>query len=122
MSGKHTRWSCTPAVFWGFLSWSLHLPSRVAGRAGLGPLCRHGRRGCPPRPASPQRGPCPPQGYLTDLLREVQPTMFPGSPWVWDRMMDGLRTSQLAATALCRRVDEWAMDVGLSTNKKRMFG
>ncbi|XP_023572930.1 long-chain-fatty-acid--CoA ligase ACSBG2-like [Octodon degus] len=64
----------------------------------------------------------PGTGYLTDLLREVQPTTFPGTPWVWDRMMDGLRTSQLASTALRRRLDMWAMDVGLSTNKKRMFG
>ncbi|KAM6168063.1 long-chain-fatty-acid--CoA ligase ACSBG2-like [Erethizon dorsatum] len=62
------------------------------------------------------------RGYLMDLLREVQPTTFPGTPWVWDRMMDGLRTSQLASTALRRHIDTWAMDVGLSTNKKRMFG
>ncbi|XP_005405787.1 PREDICTED: long-chain-fatty-acid--CoA ligase ACSBG2-like isoform X2 [Chinchilla lanigera] len=64
----------------------------------------------------------PGAGYLTELLREVRPTTFPGTPWLWDQMMDGLRTSQLASTALRRRVDSWAMDVGLSTNTKRMFG
>ncbi|XP_003461162.2 long-chain-fatty-acid--CoA ligase ACSBG2-like isoform X2 [Cavia porcellus] len=64
----------------------------------------------------------PGAGYLTDLLREVRPTTFLATPWMWDRMMDGLRTSQLASTVLRQRIDAWAMDVGLRTNKKRMFG
>lgn len=52
----------------------------------------------------------------------MRPTTFLATPWMWDRMMDGLRTSQLASTVLRQRIDAWAMDVGLRTNKKRMFG
>lgn len=70
--------------------------------------------GCPPCPVV--------QGSLIDTLREVKPTMFYGVPWVWDRLLDSLKTSQLASTPFRRRLDKWAMCLGLRTNKRRMLG
>ncbi|GAB1301246.1 Acyl-CoA synthetase bubblegum family member 3 [Apodemus speciosus] len=61
-------------------------------------------------------------GFLMELLREVQPTTFCGIPWVWDRMLDSLKTKHLDSTAFRRRIDRWAMRMGLSTNKRRMMG
>lgn len=57
-----------------------------------------------------------------ELLREVQPTTFCGIPWVWDRMLDSLKTKHLDSTAFRRRIDRWAMHMGLRTNKRRMMG
>ncbi|XP_047690763.1 long-chain-fatty-acid--CoA ligase ACSBG2-like isoform X2 [Prionailurus viverrinus] len=62
------------------------------------------------------------RGSLIDTLREVKPTMFYGVPWVWDRLLDSLKTSQLASTPFRRRLDKWAMCLGLRTNKRRMLG
>lgn len=57
-----------------------------------------------------------------ELLREVQPTTFCGIPWVWDRMLDSLKTKHLDSTAFRRKIDRWAMRMGLSTNKRQMMG
>ncbi|XP_045347669.1 long-chain-fatty-acid--CoA ligase ACSBG2-like isoform X2 [Leopardus geoffroyi] len=62
------------------------------------------------------------RGSLIDTLREVKPTMFYGVPWVWDRLLDSLKTSQLASTPFRRRLDKWAMCLGLRPNKRRMLG
>ncbi|XP_049495688.1 long-chain-fatty-acid--CoA ligase ACSBG2-like isoform X1 [Panthera uncia] len=62
------------------------------------------------------------RGSLIDTLREVKPTMFYGVPWVWDRLLDSLKTSQLASTPFRRRLDKWAMCLGLRTNKRQMLG
>ncbi|XP_026905059.2 long-chain-fatty-acid--CoA ligase ACSBG2 isoform X3 [Acinonyx jubatus] len=62
------------------------------------------------------------RGSLIDTLREVKPTMFYGVPWVWDRLLDSLKTSQLASTPFRRKLDKWAMFLGLRTNKRRMLG
>lgn len=70
-------------------------------------------------PSAPSR---PIQGFLMELLREVQPTTFCGIPWVWDHMLDSLKTKHLDSTAFRRRIDRWAMRMGLSTNKRRMMG
>ncbi|XP_037053742.1 long-chain-fatty-acid--CoA ligase ACSBG2-like [Peromyscus leucopus] len=64
----------------------------------------------------------PGTGFLTEMLREVQPTTFCGIPWVWDRMLDSLQTKHLDATAFRRRIDRWAMRMGLSTNRRRLLG
>ncbi|XP_031202555.1 long-chain-fatty-acid--CoA ligase ACSBG2-like isoform X3 [Mastomys coucha] len=64
----------------------------------------------------------PGTGFLMELLREVQPTTFCGIPWVWDHMLDSLKTKHLDSTAFRRRIDRWAMRMGLSTNKRRMMG
>ncbi|XP_076788146.1 long-chain-fatty-acid--CoA ligase ACSBG2-like isoform X3 [Arvicanthis niloticus] len=64
----------------------------------------------------------PGTGFLMELLREVQPTTFCGIPWVWDRMLDSLKTKHLDSTAFRRRIDRWAMRMGLHTNKRRMMG
>ncbi|XP_062966043.1 long-chain-fatty-acid--CoA ligase ACSBG2-like [Cynocephalus volans] len=61
------------------------------------------------------------RGSLWDTLREVRPTTFCGVPWVWDRMLDILKTRQLDSTAFRRKIDNWAMELGLRTNRKRMF-
>ena len=61
------------------------------------------------------------QGSLIDTLREVKPTLFHGVPWVWDRLLDNLKTSQLSSTPFRRRIDQWAMWLGLKTNRKRML-
>lgn len=61
------------------------------------------------------------QGSLIDTLREVKPTIFYGVPWVWDRLLDTLKSSQLASTPLRRRVDKWAMWLGLRANRRRML-
>ncbi|EDL83600.1 similar to gonadotropin-regulated long chain acyl-CoA synthetase, isoform CRA_a [Rattus norvegicus] len=61
-------------------------------------------------------------GFLMELLREVQPTTFCGIPWVWDRMLDSLKTKHLDSTAFRRKIDRWAMRMGLSTNKRQMMG
>lgn len=62
------------------------------------------------------------QGFLIELMREVQPTTFYGIPWMWYWMLDMVKTSQLESTRLRRRIDDWAMKMGLDTNQKRMFG
>nr|XP_017451890.1 uncharacterized protein LOC316124 isoform X3 [Rattus norvegicus] len=62
------------------------------------------------------------KGFLMELLREVQPTTFCGIPWVWDRMLDSLKTKHLDSTAFRRKIDRWAMRMGLSTNKRQMMG
>ncbi|XP_040595124.1 long-chain-fatty-acid--CoA ligase ACSBG2 isoform X2 [Mesocricetus auratus] len=64
----------------------------------------------------------PGTGFLTEMLREVQPTTFCGVPWVWDRMLDSLKTKQLDSTAFRRRIDRWAMSLGLNTNRRRLLG
>ncbi|XP_059107993.1 long-chain-fatty-acid--CoA ligase ACSBG2-like isoform X2 [Peromyscus eremicus] len=64
----------------------------------------------------------PGTGFLTEMLRDVQPTTFCGIPWVWDRMLDSLKTKHLDATAFRRRIDRWAMHMGLSTNRRRLLG
>ncbi|XP_008709666.2 long-chain-fatty-acid--CoA ligase ACSBG2 [Ursus maritimus] len=61
------------------------------------------------------------RGSLIDTLREVKPTLFHGVPWVWDRLLDNLKTSQLSSTPFRRRIDQWAMWLGLKTNRKRML-
>ncbi|XP_027981817.1 long-chain-fatty-acid--CoA ligase ACSBG2-like [Eumetopias jubatus] len=61
------------------------------------------------------------RGSLIDTLREVKPTLFHGVPWVWDRLLDNLKTDQLSSTPFRRRMDQWAMWLGLRTNRKRMF-
>uniref|UniRef100_A0A667HV50 long-chain-fatty-acid--CoA ligase n=1 Tax=Lynx canadensis TaxID=61383 RepID=A0A667HV50_LYNCA len=58
------------------------------------------------------------RGSLIDTLREVKPTMFYSVPWVWDRLLDSPKTSQLASTPFRRRLDKWAMCLGLRTNKR----
>ncbi|CAO2641044.1 Long-chain-fatty-acid--CoA ligase ACSBG2 [Lemmus lemmus] len=62
------------------------------------------------------------KGFLTEMLREVQPTTFCGIPWVWDRMLDNLKAKHLDATAFRRKIDRWAMRMGLSTNRRRLQG
>ncbi|KAL6087001.1 hypothetical protein STEG23_009149 [Scotinomys teguina] len=64
----------------------------------------------------------PGTGFLMEMLREVQPTTFCGIPWVWDRMLDSLMTKHLDATAFRRKIDSWAMHMGLHTNRRRMLG
>nr|XP_021488711.1 long-chain-fatty-acid--CoA ligase ACSBG2-like [Meriones unguiculatus] len=64
----------------------------------------------------------PGTGFLTEMLREVQPTTFCGVPWVWDRMLDSLKTRHLDSTAFRRKVDRWAMRMGLNVSKRRMEG
>nr|KAF6401563.1 hypothetical protein HJG63_009621 [Rousettus aegyptiacus] len=61
------------------------------------------------------------KGSLVDTLREVRPTTFYGVPWIWERLLDNLKTSQLACTAFRRAVDKWAMGLGLETNRRRML-
>uniref|UniRef100_A0A8C7B750 long-chain-fatty-acid--CoA ligase n=1 Tax=Neovison vison TaxID=452646 RepID=A0A8C7B750_NEOVI len=65
--------------------------------------------------------PGPSAGSLIDTLREVKPTLFHGVPWVWDRLLDSLKTDQLSSSPFRRRVDQWAMGLGLRTNRKWMF-
>lgn len=55
-----------------------------------------------------------------DMLRQVKPTMFYGIPWVWDRLPDDLKTSQLALTPFQRKTDQCAMGLGLRVNKSRL--
>lgn len=62
------------------------------------------------------------QGSLVDTLQEVKPTTFHGVPWVWDRLLDSLKTNQLASSPFRRRIDKWAMWLGLRTNKRRILG
>lgn len=57
-----------------------------------------------------------------DTLREVKPTTFYGVPWIWERLLDNLKTSQLACTPFRRTVNKWAMGLGLETNRRRMLG
>ncbi|XP_051028704.1 LOW QUALITY PROTEIN: long-chain-fatty-acid--CoA ligase ACSBG2-like [Acomys russatus] len=64
----------------------------------------------------------PGTGFLMEMLREVQPTTFCGIQWVWDRMLDSLKTKHLDSSAFRRRIDRWAMHMGLSTNKRRILG
>ncbi|KAM4888899.1 long-chain-fatty-acid--CoA ligase ACSBG2-like isoform 2-T3 [Thomomys bottae] len=61
-------------------------------------------------------------GFLFDLLREVKPTTFYGVPWIWDRILDNLKTCQLEYSPFRRKVNAWAMKLGLRTNQRRMFG
>lgn len=42
------------------------------------------------------------QGSPMDMLRQVKPTTFYGVPWVWDRLPDDLKASQLALTPFGR--------------------
>ena len=55
-----------------------------------------------------------------DMLRQVKPTMFYGVSWVWDRLLDDLKTSQLALTPFQRKTDQCAMGLGLRVNKRRL--
>uniref|UniRef100_A0A673TMI7 long-chain-fatty-acid--CoA ligase n=1 Tax=Suricata suricatta TaxID=37032 RepID=A0A673TMI7_SURSU len=61
------------------------------------------------------------RGSLINTLREVKPTVFYGVPWVWDRLLDTLKTSQLASTPFRRRLDKWAMWLGLRAKKRQML-
>ncbi|XP_006869082.1 PREDICTED: long-chain-fatty-acid--CoA ligase ACSBG2-like [Chrysochloris asiatica] len=60
------------------------------------------------------------RGSLLDTLREVRPTTFYGVPQVWDRMLDGLREAQLAASPFRRKLNKWAMRLGLQVNRKQI--
>ncbi|XP_058137049.1 long-chain-fatty-acid--CoA ligase ACSBG2 [Dasypus novemcinctus] len=62
------------------------------------------------------------KGSLVDTLREVRPTSFVGVPRVWDRLLDRVKTAQLARTPLRRSFDRWAMRMGLRANKKQLSG
>ncbi|XP_042552955.1 long-chain-fatty-acid--CoA ligase ACSBG2-like [Dipodomys spectabilis] len=64
----------------------------------------------------------PGAGFLFELLREVKPTTFYGVPWIWDLIQDNLKTSQLELGRFRRKVNDWAMKLGLRTNQRRMFG
>lgn len=88
-------------------------PPRGGGRSRAG---AEGLAGPPPPPCRVA------QGSLVDTLREVRPTTFYGVPWIWERLLDNLKTSQLACTAFRRAVDKWAMGLGLETNRRRMLG
>lgn len=87
-------------------------PPRGGGRSRAG---AEGLAGPPPPPCRVA------QGSLVDTLREVRPTTFYGVPWIWERLLDNLKTSQLACTAFRRAVDKWAMGLGLETNRRRML-
>lgn len=109
------------------------LPSRVLGaddpadpRAPAAAMAASLRGGRSRAGAEGLAGPPPPpcrvaQGSLVDTLREVRPTTFYGVPWIWERLLDNLKTSQLACTAFRRAVDKWAMGLGLETNRRRML-
>uniref|UniRef100_A0A8C9PL64 long-chain-fatty-acid--CoA ligase n=1 Tax=Spermophilus dauricus TaxID=99837 RepID=A0A8C9PL64_SPEDA len=58
--------------------------------------------------APPEAG----RGFLMDMLQEVQPTTFYGTPWIWERMLDNLKTSQLDSSPFRRKLDCWAMKLG----------
>uniref|UniRef100_A0A8C8YJZ8 long-chain-fatty-acid--CoA ligase n=1 Tax=Prolemur simus TaxID=1328070 RepID=A0A8C8YJZ8_PROSS len=58
------------------------------------------------------------KGSLIDTLREVRPTTFYGVPGIWDRMSDSLKARHLGSTLLRRKIDKWAMGLGLKTNTK----
>ncbi|XP_048196584.1 long-chain-fatty-acid--CoA ligase ACSBG2-like [Perognathus longimembris pacificus] len=64
----------------------------------------------------------PGAGFLFDLLREVKPTTFYGVPWIWEHILDNLKASQLESSRFRRRINAWAMRLGLRTNQRRMFG
>lgn len=91
----------------------------MGSSAQLGAEGRAGTRGLAGPPLSPCRVA---QGSLVDTLREVKPTTFYGMPWIWERLLDNLKTSQLACTAFRRTVNKWAMGLGLETNRRRMLG
>ncbi|KAG8519050.1 Long-chain-fatty-acid--CoA ligase ACSBG2, partial [Galemys pyrenaicus] len=62
------------------------------------------------------------RGSLLDTLREVKPTSFYGVPWVWDWLLDHLKTSQLTATPFRKKIDQWAMQLGLRTARRQILG
>ncbi|XP_004714398.1 long-chain-fatty-acid--CoA ligase ACSBG2-like [Echinops telfairi] len=62
------------------------------------------------------------RGSLLDTLREVRPTTFYGVPQVWDRMLDKMRTTQLAASGFRRKLDAWAMRLRLRIHARQMLG
>ncbi|XP_031202557.1 long-chain-fatty-acid--CoA ligase ACSBG2-like isoform X5 [Mastomys coucha] len=107
-SGKWSGLPRSPGTLSSVASWfpGLKLPASCS-------WCAWGSPSAPSRPI---------QGFLMELLREVQPTTFCGIPWVWDHMLDSLKTKHLDSTAFRRRIDRWAMRMGLSTNKRRMMG
>ncbi|XP_004688923.1 PREDICTED: long-chain-fatty-acid--CoA ligase ACSBG2-like [Condylura cristata] len=61
------------------------------------------------------------RGSLLDTLREVKPTSFHGVPWVWDRLLDHLKTSQLSSTPFRKKINQWAMQLGLRTAKRHIL-
>ncbi|XP_037361090.1 long-chain-fatty-acid--CoA ligase ACSBG2-like isoform X2 [Talpa occidentalis] len=61
------------------------------------------------------------RGSLLDTLREVKPTLFYGVPWVWDWLLDQLKTSQLSSAPFRKKIDKWAMQLGLRTLKRQMI-
>nr|XP_048283458.1 long-chain-fatty-acid--CoA ligase ACSBG2-like isoform X2 [Myodes glareolus] len=111
--GQEVLVSYLPLCYAGVQILDVWVAISVAGTVYF-PSSEAGKWNGPPR--------APGTGFLTEMLREVQPTTFCGIPWVWDRMLDNLKTKHLDSTAFRRKIDRWAMRVGLSTNRRRLQG
>uniref|UniRef100_A0A8D2DUI2 long-chain-fatty-acid--CoA ligase n=1 Tax=Sciurus vulgaris TaxID=55149 RepID=A0A8D2DUI2_SCIVU len=110
--GQEVLVSYLPLSYIGAQIFDMWVAILVAGTLYFAPP-EAGRMGMIPRP--------PGAGFLMDMLREVQPTTFYGIPWIWERMLDNLKTSHLDSSAFRRKLDRWAMRLGLHTNKQRML-
>ncbi|XP_005371197.1 long-chain-fatty-acid--CoA ligase ACSBG2 [Microtus ochrogaster] len=111
--GQEVLVSYLPLCYAGVQILDVWVAISVAGTVYF-PSSEAGKGSGPPR--------APGTGFLTEMLREVQPTTFCGIPWVWDRMLDNLKTKHLDSTAFRRKIDRWAMRVGLSTHRRRLQG
>ena len=54
----------------------------------------------------------PPQDFLNDNLREVQPTLVFGVPRIWERFRDGVAAKLGEATGAKAKIADWALKVG----------
>ncbi|XP_049981205.1 long-chain-fatty-acid--CoA ligase ACSBG2-like [Alexandromys fortis] len=111
--GQEVLVSYLPLCYAGVQILDVWVAIYVAGTVYF-PSSEAGKGSGPPR--------APGTGFLTEMLHEVQPTTFCGIPWVWDRMLDNLKTKHLDSTAFRRKIDRWAMRVGLSTHRRRLQG
>jgi len=54
----------------------------------------------------------PPQDYLNENFREVQPTLVFGVPRIWERFRDGVAAKLGEATGAKAKIADWAIKVG----------
>lgn len=64
----------------------------------------------------------PPQKYLSQDFKEVQPSIVFGVPRVWERFAEGIQSALTEFTGVRAKIAEWAQNVGHAVSDRRNVG
>ena len=59
------------------------------------------------------------QGTIGETLKEVQPTIFFGVPWVYEKFMEAIQAKAVGVKGFKKKVGKWATKKGIKGNYRR---